>query len=49
MISKDKLCDGIVFTVYLAALILLGGTGMDLISLSEKGTEDSRGELHDNE
>lgn len=42
MISKDKLCDGIVFTVYLAALILLGGTGMDLISLSEKGTEDSR-------
>ena len=42
MQSKDKLLNGIIVAVYLAALIFLGSTGMNLISLSEKGTEDSR-------
>jgi ribose transport system substrate-binding protein len=42
MQSKDKLLNGIIIAVYLAALIFLGSTGMNLISLSEKGTEDSR-------
>ncbi len=42
MQSKDKLLNVIIAAVYLAALIFLGSTGMNLISLSEKGTEDSR-------
>ena len=42
MESRDKLLSAIIIIIYLAVLILLGGTGMNLISLSEKGTEDTR-------
>ena len=42
MYRKDTFLNGIIAAVYLATLIFLGSTGMNLISMSEKGTEDSR-------